>query len=174
MRACPRSVMARRIAAAACSVAALPNDTLSSKIFVITLGMPGWNDRTDRRQTHRRIGSASILPARTRVSVAPARYSQFGFGRFWSPNAVLLSPSVSRFGAAASQTLDHFRRLKHLRAGVSARLLPLELHAVARLQVHASRLQRIRLVLFLVDQAQPIVGLPNAAGHRAMVMQYQK
>src|SRR4029077_12781009 len=155
MRASPRSPMARRIAAAACSAAALVRAALSSNIFRITLKTPGWNDRAAGRQTHKGIGSASILLTRNTVYAAPARSWQMWFWMLGllDVHRPFCRTSVSRFRAAASQALDHFRRLKHPRAAVSARLLPLELHAVARLHVHAPCLQRIRLVLLLVHQA---------------------
>src|SRR5712671_8040112 len=82
--------------------------------------------------------------------------------------------SVSRFRIAAPQLLYHFRRRKHLRATVPARLLALEFHAVAWLQVHASRLQRIRLVFLLIHQSQAIVRLLHTACHSAAMMQGQE
>src|SRR6266478_2519122 len=112
--------MERRTAAAACSAAALLSGTLSSKTFRITRDTPGWNDRAAGRQTRKGIGSASILLAPNALHMRTA-----------------LTSSVSRFRAAAPQTLDHFRRFKNLRATASARLLPLELYAVPRLQIHA-------------------------------------
>jgi hypothetical protein len=94
-------------------------------------------------------------------------------GGFDLATAAVLSAEglTSWLRAATAQVLHHLRRVKHIRSGFPARLLALELNTITRLHVHAPRFKRVGLILLLFHQTQPVLRLPYAAGHRAMVMQ---